>query len=84
MADNTKLNANLTIQVVMFSYTEKVTKDSAIFQFLFDIMNLVALNHKWKMGQIVVAFLEYLNFNFLLKLKSHQILDTYMEDAPWS
>ena len=44
MADNTKLNANLTIQVVKFSYSEKVTKDSAIFHFLFDIMILVALN----------------------------------------
>jgi hypothetical protein len=62
MVENAKLNPKLTIQVVKFSYSEMASKDSTIFHFLIDIT--VALNYKWKMGQIVVVFSEYLNFNF--------------------
>ena len=37
MVENAKLNPKLTIQVVKFSYYEKVSKDLTIFHFLIDI-----------------------------------------------
>ena len=47
--------------LLKFRYSEKATKISSIFQFFWHY--LVASNYKWKMGQIFVAFSEYLNFN---------------------
>ena len=48
-----------------FRYSEEATKMWPIFHSFFDITCYVVSNYKWKMGQLFVAFSEYLNFMIL-------------------
>ena len=57
---------------VKFRYSEKATQIWSIFFFLFDITYLISSNYKWKMGQIFVAFSEYLNF--ICPVENHFVL----------
>ena len=78
VTDNTLLFPHYKVQVFWESH-----KNLAHFP-LFIWHYLVASNHKWKMGQIFVAFSEYLNFKKLKKTRQKMGQNVPWSDPIWS